>query len=96
MWQYENGVHGLASTGYGRGAEASGCDHRLVGGEGVIKVHPDDVNADVRYRTVDSGGWETLTVEDENAIILAIEHVCACLESGEQRSSLPTTRCGRR
>ena len=84
MWAYDNGVHGIASTGYGTGADTIACDHRLIGSEGVLEVHPDDSDADVRYRNTDTEGWETVTVEEENSFQLAIEHVCECMESGEQ------------
>ena len=38
QWQYGDGVHGLAATGIGTGAEGVGCHNRLVGTEGVIEV----------------------------------------------------------
>ena len=84
MWAYENGVHGIASTGYGSGADAIACDHRLCGTEGVVEVHPDDVDADLRYRNADTGGWKSVAVDEENPFRLAVEHVCDCLEIGAE------------
>lgn len=38
QWRYENGVHGLATTGVGSGADGIACHNRLVGSEGVIEI----------------------------------------------------------
>ena len=38
LWQYENGVHGVASTGAGAGL--INCHNRLVGDRGVIEIGP--------------------------------------------------------
>ncbi|MCU4742442.1 Gfo/Idh/MocA family oxidoreductase [Natronoglomus mannanivorans] len=83
-WSYDNGVHGIASTGYGSGADVIGASQRLVGSEGIIEIQPDGVDADVRYRNEETGGWESFELEGAFAIGRAIEHVCECLESGEQ------------
>ena len=40
LWEYENGVHGIASTGVVRGPEAINCHNRLIGTDGVIEVGP--------------------------------------------------------
>ena len=38
VWEYENGVNGLASTGESTGGDMVGCHHRLMGSEGSIEV----------------------------------------------------------
>ena len=84
IWSYGNGVHGLASTGYGSGADAIGAHHRILGSEGVVEVAPDDADdVDVRYKTDAGEGWETIETEREFAIKRAIAHAIDCLESGE-------------
>ncbi|WP_276256286.1 Gfo/Idh/MocA family protein [Halomontanus rarus] len=83
-WRYDNGVHGVASTGFGSGADVIGCEHRLFGSEGILEVNPDDVEADLRYRNTDSGGWETFEFDRVFAIQRALEHVCDSLETGDQ------------
>ncbi|AHG01822.1 hypothetical protein HALLA_00595 (plasmid) [Halostagnicola larsenii XH-48] len=83
-WSYGNGVHGIASTGYESGANVIGCDQRLTGRRGVIEIQPDGADANVRYRSDETTGWESFELEDAFAIGRAIEHACDCLESGDQ------------
>lgn len=75
-WEYENGVHGLASTGdpvwaEGVGAGLVGCHHRLVGSEGVIEIGPgwpeDFVEDDpvLRVNRSGEGIWETVDCDGE-------------------------------
>jgi predicted dehydrogenase len=68
IWQYENGVHGLAgtdSTGQGGLAEAIACHNRLVGSEGVIEVGPDGDDAPpLRIRRDGDDEWEHVETED--------------------------------
>lgn len=40
LWEYENGVYGMASTGAVVGPGAIDCHNRLVGTDGVIEVGP--------------------------------------------------------
>ncbi len=84
IWSYGDGVHGLASTGYGSGADAIGAHHRILGSEGAIEVAPDDDNADVRYKTDMGEGWEELETEGAPAIERAITHAIDCLDSSEE------------
>ncbi|MFC4987881.1 Gfo/Idh/MocA family protein [Saliphagus infecundisoli] len=84
MWSYGEGVFGLASTGYGSGADAIGAHHRILGTEGVIEVASDENEADVRYKTDTGGGWEEIDTEGAPAIERAISHAIDCLESGEE------------
>jgi predicted dehydrogenase len=67
-WQYENGVHGVASTA-GDLDEAPfdfafyDCFARLVGSAGVVEVVPDD-GPPLRVRR-DGEGWESVDVDPE-------------------------------
>ena len=69
LWEYENGVHGLAgtdSTGQGGPASAIECHNRLVGTDGVIEVGPSG-EADLpplRIRRAGDEDWETVETED--------------------------------
>lgn len=38
VWEYENGVNGLASTGKSTGGDVVGCHHRLLGSDGSIEI----------------------------------------------------------
>jgi predicted dehydrogenase len=63
QWRYENGVHGLATTGVGDGLV--GAHHRLVGTGGEIELGPHDADATVRVRR-DGEGWETIDTGEED------------------------------
>jgi len=97
QWAYENGVHGLAATGYGDGLV--GATVRALGTEGELEVNPGrGGEGPLRYRAGDTNGWEAVDVEgtDASAIELAIEHVVDCLEAGTEpelsaRHALSTT-----
>ena len=62
QWRYENGVHGIASTG--DGANFLDCYIRLTGTDGTIEIGADDGPA-LRFRTADSG-WQTVDTDGEN------------------------------
>ncbi|WP_459191515.1 Gfo/Idh/MocA family protein [Halosimplex sp. J119] len=68
MWEYENGVHGLAgtdSTGAGGPAAAVACHNRLVGSDGVIEVGPAEEDAPpLRIRRHSDAEWEAVETED--------------------------------
>jgi len=81
LWGYENGVHGIASTG-DEGWPAVGCHNRIVGTEGEIEVATDD-GTDLRV-TRAGEGTEEYDLDDDDLIPKAISHVVDCLESGEQ------------
>jgi predicted dehydrogenase len=88
LWGYENGVHGIASTG--DGADAIGCRLRLRGTEGVIEVHPhaETVEAPVRVRR-DTGresnpGWASHDPEGGDAVAAGIEDLLAALDEGRE------------
>jgi len=79
QWAYENGVQGIATTGFG--SDGVGVRHRLLGTDGVIEVTPwEDTQA--RIRT--DGEWEPLVsgVADPSAVAPAIDHVVECLRDG--------------
>jgi predicted dehydrogenase len=67
-WQYENGVHGVASTAGDLEDRREDfafydCFIRLVGTDGVVEVAPDD-GPPLRVRR-DGEGWETVDVDPE-------------------------------
>jgi predicted dehydrogenase len=55
-WRYEDGVHGLASTGEG---SALPCDLRLTGTDGVVDLGVDD-GPPIRIRSPDTSGWRAV------------------------------------
>jgi len=57
QWEYENGVHGLLSTGPGSGL--TDAAFHLRGTDGEIKVIPEG-DAELVVRTAESGGWEAI------------------------------------
>lgn len=79
LWQYENGVHGLASTG--DGADAVGCHSRLIGTEGTIEVDRGDEEP---LRVQHGGEWEAIDCEPSDPLSDAITHVVECLDTGTE------------
>ncbi|WP_459192457.1 Gfo/Idh/MocA family protein [Halosimplex sp. J119] len=81
QWAYENGVQGIATTGYGADGVGEAVRHRLHGTDGVIEITPwADEQARVRQ---DGGDWETLVADAETAAVPpAIDHVVDCLRDG--------------
>lgn len=80
LWEWENGVYGLCSTGsLGVGPGLVGCKHRLRCTEGIIEVAGE---TELRYRRVNEAEWETVEVEEINAIARGIEHIVECLTTG--------------
>jgi predicted dehydrogenase len=84
QWQYENGVDGLATTGYGE--DFVGANLRLLGTEGEIVVRPDwSDDTQLAVRGTNTEDWETVeyATADATDIELAIEHVIESLAAGE-------------
>lgn len=79
LWEYENGVHGFASTG--AGADAVGCHNRLVGTDGEIEMSFWDDDP-VRVRRGD--GWETVDCELGDPLQRAVDHVVESVEAGTE------------
>jgi len=77
LWEYENGVHGLASTGVG--ADAVGPLNRVCGTDGVIEF--DWGGSRVRRA---GGDWESIDGEIGDPLPAGIEHVIDCLGTGEE------------
>ena len=83
LWEYDNGVFGMAATGVG--SEVVPARLRLVGTDGEIQVWPRDGDAPLRVRSAGDAEWRTIEPdEDLTAIDLAIEHLIACLDRGEE------------
>lgn len=89
LWRWENGVHGLASTGQSVGTELVGCKHRLIGTDGVIEIGGDvDVriqrDGEVDWTEMDLGIEVLARMGDHKAFDRAIEHIVDCLNSGSE------------
>lgn len=92
LWEYENGVHGLASsdsTGGGGPTGAIECHNRLIGTDGIIEVGPTS-EADLpplRIRRAGDTEWETVDTEDGLHDWAFVDRVIAenvrCLDTGE-------------
>lgn len=80
QWRYENGVHGIATTGFG--SDGVGVTHRIVGTEGAIEIGAAG-NSQARIRR-NGGDWETVVegVANPSAVPPAIDHVVECLRDG--------------
>ena len=85
VWEYDNGVRGLASTGP-VGQSVIGCHNRLIGDEGIIEVSPYEVDAALRINRFDGEGWEAISPDEPEmtAIGLGIAHIVDCLDTGEE------------
>jgi predicted dehydrogenase len=82
LWEYENGVTGLASTGDGTGAlGGSEVYHRVVGTHGVVEV---DLESGPRIRRHGESEWTRLEFAEENAHVGAIGDALSGLESGTE------------
>lgn len=90
LWQYDNGVYGMASTG--KGTDLIGCHNRLIGSDGVIEIGPtgrsDRSRPPVlRYRTFGDASWQAVDCGNEGVhgpdfIERAIADVVRALEDG--------------
>lgn len=82
MWEYENGVHALASTGAGAGAIGGvGGTIRLRGTGGTIRLGGDPY---LRIQRADDPDWQTPEWSEREWVPNAIEHVVGCLEGGSE------------
>lgn len=93
LWEYENGVHGLAGsdcTENGGPAGAIECHNRLVGSRGTIEVGPSNETdlPSLRIRRAGDTDWETIDTGDSlhswEFIDRAIAENIRCLEAGEE------------
>lgn len=81
LWEYENGVMGLASTGKGSGLVKS--QTRVVGEKGVIEVFPED-GPDLRIKRDGDEDWQNFNCQKGDYIDKAIADVVKALrEDGE-------------
>jgi predicted dehydrogenase len=80
LWRYENGVHGLLSTGHG--ADAVGVLNRVVGTAGVIEL--DLWGEDPLRVRRDGQGWESVDCEYGEPLAAGVAHVVDCLDSGTE------------
>lgn len=82
LWQYENGVFGMASTG--KGSDLIGCQNRLVGTEGVIEVFSED-GPELRIKRAGSTEWENIDCPPQkNYINKAIADIVEALQEGKE------------
>lgn len=70
QFEYENGVHGTAYTGFG--SNVTGCLHKLIGAEGVIEVMVED-GPDLRVRSSATSGWETIDCPGQDYWISCVD-----------------------
>ncbi len=85
LWEYENGVFGLACCG--AGSASIGCHHRLIGSDGMIEIGRQDMPV---LRVLSAGkDWEAIDTGDENChgpnfIERCIADVVECLREGRE------------
>ena len=79
LWEYENGVHGLACTGHG--TDAVGANQRLLGSNGIIEIEfwTEEPVRILRY----GEQWERYTCSEDDPLQTAFEHVIKCLDTAE-------------
>lgn len=102
LWQYDNGVYGMAATGNtvsltGSPYQAFGCVHRLRGTDGVIEVGLHE-GPPLRVKRAGSGEWEVVDCGDDFSgdVADAVEDAVRSLETGDSsqlcgRNALKTT-----
>ena len=63
-WRYENGVHGVLSTGEGSGL----CDaaHRIAGTDGEIRIDSEETGNMLEIRRAGDAEWEAIDVDGED------------------------------
>lgn len=91
LWEYENGVHGLAGSSTDGGpADAIACHNRLVGTDGTIEVGPEGEEdlPPLRIRRAGDTDWETVDTADGlhswEFVDQAIAENVRCLDAGEE------------
>ncbi len=87
LWEYENGIEGIVSTG--QGASIIPANMRFIGSDGILDVAPDDGESgnEIRWRQTGQTDWDRRTVEEgswTDPINDAVEHVIDCLEDGQE------------
>ena len=94
LWEYENGVTGLGTSGGGEGASptnAVDCHHRLIGTRGTMELDPSVEGKEsptLRVRGPGDDDWRTVETDDGmhswEFIDRAIAENVRCLEAGEE------------
>ncbi|AHG01350.1 glucose fructose oxidoreductase (plasmid) [Halostagnicola larsenii XH-48] len=94
LWEYENGVTGLGTSGGGEGpspTNAVNCHHRLIGTRGTMELDPSvdgEESPTLRVRGPGDDDWRTVETEDGmhswEFIDRAIADNVRCLEAGEE------------
>ncbi|GAB3031923.1 Gfo/Idh/MocA family protein [Natronobiforma cellulositropha] len=87
LWEHENGVVTVVSTG--PGADLIPASMRFSGSEGVLEVAPADAEGTntLRWRRQGESSWTRRTVEEgrwTDPVGDAVAHVVDCLETGEE------------
>ena len=85
LWQYDNGVQGVVSTG--EGASLVPGFFRFSGTEGTLDLGFREAAFDLRWRRDGDADWETESVEEgewTEPITDAVAHVVECAETGEE------------
>lgn len=83
VWEYENGVFGMAATGDCGGSV--GCHHRMVGTEGIIEIGRENMPV---LRVLRAGeDWTTIDTGDEGChgtefVYRCIANIVDCLKTG--------------
>jgi len=87
IWQYENGVFGLLSTGLGR--NLVGCHHRIIGSEGEIAIGPRWDGSVLQIRKRGGSQFEDVDCGEDHChgpgyVERAIADVVAAIENGTE------------
>ena len=93
LWEYDNGVMGLAATG--KGSALVGAQTRVVGEKGIIEVLPEN-GPDLRLKRDGDENWQNFSCKKGDYIDKAIADVVKALrEDGESvlcaRNALKST-----
>jgi UDP-N-acetylglucosamine 3-dehydrogenase len=81
LWEYTDGVHGIASTGEGTGVFGHDVFHRVVGTGGTIEV---GLDVEPRIRRHGDAEWRDLDFEQRNAHTGAIGDAVEGIASGRE------------
>lgn len=89
LWEYENGVEGVVSTG--EGSSLVPAKMRIHGSDGVLDIAPADEDSGntLRWRRHGEDTWERKTVEEgrwTDPVHDAVEHAIDCLERDTEPS----------
>jgi UDP-N-acetylglucosamine 3-dehydrogenase len=83
VWEYENGVHCLATGHYEWGVDAIGAQSRLVGSDGTIEVYPED-DTPLRIRRAGDADPEEPTFDGADLYYRSMKHVVESLDAGTE------------